>query len=89
MAVIEKQIHADAKETSRSEITINGHPALEVTWTFSAVQSDGHLSGELRKRVIYSLKDETGYALEYIAESGSYDTNVGYYDRLVTTFKLQ
>lgn len=89
MAAIEMQVHPGAAETGRKEIVVDGHPALEVAWTFTAGQNDEPMEGELRKRAVYSLKDEAAYALEYIAEAESYDKNVGYFDSLVATFKLQ
>ncbi|MFA5866607.1 MAG: hypothetical protein WC891_01380 [Actinomycetota bacterium] len=89
MAESERQTHPGVAETSRTEIIIDGHPALEVVWSFAAVGEDAPLTGELRKKVVYSLKDEAGYALEYTAEAGSYEKFAGYFTELASTFKLK
>lgn len=85
----ERSAHGDLAVIERREITIDERPAIEAIWTFSTQPSDSPLTGALRMHTAFTLKGESGYALEYIGEDNVYSAFDGNYTTMLGSFKLK
>lgn len=85
----ERLEHSDLSIVAKNNSLLDGHPAIEATWSYTAVAADTPLSGNIRKRLILTRKDEAGIVLEMIGEASTVDSLTDDFNKLVEGFGLQ
>lgn len=85
----ERAVHSDLSVVDKKEITVDGRPAIETIWTFTAVSADSPRTGSLRMHIVLAIKGEAGYAAEYVAEESVYSRFDTDFSNMVSSFKLK
>lgn len=86
---VDRAERQDVVVTEEKNVLLDDHPAIDVTWTYTANAEDAPWQGTIKKRAIMTRKDDAAIVLETSGQSSAVSETQSTFSALIQGFSLR
>lgn len=84
-----RSMFPDFSVVEKKEGLIDSHPDIEAVWQYTEQKVESPFTGQVKTKIMITLKDEAGLGMDYTALTGDYDAYIDVFSAMMAEYKLQ